>query len=69
VLTPDEYRTLLELFKRADTPTEVVREALGAEGCDIALRYEHGSHASAARPVTAIIKDINRSVVEWDDSE
>lgn len=38
-LSLSERSTLIALLKRADTPTEIVREALGADQCELRLMF------------------------------
>lgn len=38
-LTTEETAQAIELLKRADTPTEIVRLAYGASACNLVLRF------------------------------
>lgn len=50
-LTPEETAQAIELLKRADTPTELVRLALGASACNLVLRFDR---ANDTRIVTVL---------------
>jgi hypothetical protein len=50
MITKAEERTLIDLLRRHDTPTEIIRKAMDAKQCELHLKYpEH----------TIIVRDIN----------